>query len=228
MKSKNIVGIACCFLVSGLWISSCSKMDATYDQFLKKGENIYLGRIDSAKIFAGKNRVKFRYWSSDPKSTGLMVYWASRGDSLMTDVPDKLKSDSVDLIIPDLPEGILSFEMIMTNKTLPYKSMPFNTSSRVYGEQYQASLIDRYMKTIEYDNLTKELTIVWYGTIPNAVACELRYADPEGNVTTRMVPSTEGVTVVDRAAKELAYRTLYVPEPTAIDTFYTPFKEVDF
>lgn len=226
MKSIKIFGIICCLFASSILIYSCSKMDGTYDQFLKQGENIYLGRVDSAKVFTGKKRVKFRYWSSDPKSTELMVYWSSRGDSFQISVPSKLKSDSAEFIVPNLPEGILSFELVMMNKNLPYKSMPFNISNRVYGDQFQASLIDRFIKTKQYDLLTKKLNIAWYGTIQNAIGCELVYTGLNGIKMLEIVPSGESTTIIEGVEGDLKYRTVYLPEPLSIDTFYTPYKGI--
>lgn len=226
MKSIKIFGIICCLFTSSILIYSCSKMDGTYDHFLKQGENIYLGRVDSAKVFAGKNRVKFRYWSSDPKSTELMVYWSSRADSLLIIVPSKLKSDSVEFIVPNLPEGILSFELVMMNKNLPYKSMPFKLSNRIYGDQFQTSLIDRFIQTKQYDPLTKKLNITWYGTIQNAIGCELLYTGLNGIKMLEIVPSGESTTIIDGVERDLKYRTVYLPEPLSIDTFYTPYKEI--
>src|SRR5690554_2206975 len=74
----------CIFTVSVL--SSCSKMNDLHDEYLKRGEQIYVGQPDSAKIFPGNERALLRYWTSDPKASKLLVYWNARQDSLLLDI----------------------------------------------------------------------------------------------------------------------------------------------
>ena len=44
------------FLSIGALIS-CDGMDATYKEFIEEGPIVYIGKVDSLKAYAGRNRV---------------------------------------------------------------------------------------------------------------------------------------------------------------------------
>ena len=46
------------FLSIGALIS-CDGMDATYKEFIEEGPIVYIGKVDSLKAYAGRNRQKY-------------------------------------------------------------------------------------------------------------------------------------------------------------------------
>lgn len=227
MKSRYMYTPMLLLIVLMVAFSSCSKMNDLHDEYLQRGETIYVGKPDSVEVFAGKERVKFRYWLSDPKAEKLIVYWLSRTDSIVIDVPSHERNDSVEFIIPDLPEYNYSFELFTTNKDFGNRSISFQTSGSAYGERFQASLLNRVMEYSRFIS-KEEVEIKWLGAIERGVGCELLYTNKEGEEVRRFVPMNEQTTWIDdMKGDDLSYRTLFLPEETAIDTFYTDYKPVE-
>ncbi len=226
MKLKYLYHLIYSFVAVLVITSSCSDMNALHDVYLKRGETIYTGRVDSARVFAGKNRVLLRYWSSDIKAANLLVYWLSRTDSVLLSIPEKLANNPVDVYISELPEGSLYFELFTLNKNLKNRSIDYNIGGNVYGDKYQETLLDRTIKTKVFDPMTGQLTITWLGSVENAVGCDIEFSDINGSTIKQRIPITENNTVLNNVAGSLKYRTLFLPEATAIDTFYTDYKSV--
>jgi len=224
MKLKNF--FAYNFVAVLFLMSSCGGINELHDAYLQHGETIYTGRVDSAVALAGNKRVLLRYWVSDIKAAKLQVYWLSRTDSVLLDIPVKPESEPVEVYISDLPEGSLYFELFTMNKDLINKSIAYNLGGNVYGDKYQATLLNRTIKTKVFDPLTGKLTINWLGTVEKSVGCDVEYTDINGATVTIRVPITENTTVLTDVAGDVKYRTLFLPEETALDTFYTEFKSV--
>jgi hypothetical protein len=226
MKSTYLYHLAYGLILGLFVMSSCFDMNDLHDEYLQRGETIYTGRVDSAKVFAGKNRVLLRYWTSDIKAANLMVYWLSRSDSVLLTIPDKLAETPVDVYISDLPEASLYFELFTLNENLKNRSIVYDIGGNVYGDKYQETLLNRTIKTKVFDALTGQLIITWLGTVENSVGCDVEYTDVNGATITRRVSTAETTTVLEYVAEDLKYRTLFLPEEAAIDTFYTNYKSV--
>lgn len=209
-----------------LLFAACSKMNDPHDPYLKRGETVYVGRVDSARVLAGNGRVLLRYWTSDPKAKRMMVYWNSRTDSTMLEIPSKLRADSVDVIIPELAEYNYLFELFTMTKEMTNRSIVFQKGGAAYGEKFQATLTDRVIKSRTYVPASGQLTLVWLGSVEKAVGCDITFTNKAGNTVTQRIPVTESTSVIKDVAANVRYNTLFLPEATAIDTFYTPLKTI--
>jgi hypothetical protein len=64
-------------------LASCEKADK-YKEFVKDGEISYIGKLDSVKVYSGKNRVMIKGMiTSDPKIVECRVFWNNKKDSLV-------------------------------------------------------------------------------------------------------------------------------------------------
>lgn len=209
-------------------LGACSKMDDLHDPYLKRGETIYVGKPDSLKIFAGKDRVKLRYWISDPKSAKMTVYWLSRRDSVVIDIPPHSAKDSLEYIISNLPEYTHSFEFVTSNKNFENKSVTFQAPGTAYGDNFQSSLSNRIIQSTFLPSAT-ELKINWLGSVEKGIGSEVVYFNSNGVSMKRYVPMIDSETLIEDVdvTKGVTTRTLFLPEPTAIDTFYTAYKEIE-
>jgi hypothetical protein len=81
-------------------------------------------------------------FTSDPKIVKYKVYWNSKQDSIETAVTRTNGVDTAKLFIPNLPEGVMTFE-IRTYDNEGHISIPVTLAGNVYGSQYQASLSNR-------------------------------------------------------------------------------------
>lgn len=224
MKPNYIYKLVNLCIVLFVLLSSCSKMNDMHDQYLQRGETIYVGKPDSVKVLAGKERVKIRYWSSDPKAVKLAVYWLSRTDSVIVDIPAHSAKDPLELIIPNLPEYNYSFELVTMNKDLKNRSVTFPVSGSSYGTKFQATLINRPIKSsLKYPTYLETL---WLGAIEKGIGCELKYVNALGASVKTFVPMTDKINTITDLVGGISYRTSYIPTPTSIDTFYTAYQPV--
>lgn len=201
---------------------ACSDMNDLHDKYLRKGETIYVGRPDSVKVFSGRDRVLMRYWSSDPKAKKMMVYWQLRSDSILVSIPTR---DSVDLLINNLPESSYNFELVTMKEDLTCRSIPFQINANTYGKRYQSSINFHLIKSAKLIS-SKDIAIEWYPPNDNEIGNEIVYRNTDGLEVSKIVSQDEVVTKFFDYGKDLKYRTLYLPTPTAIDTFYTDYQFV--
>ena len=55
---KQLYFIVACMCM--IWLAACSDMNDVHDIYLKNGETVYIGRVDSIHVFSGRERVKIR------------------------------------------------------------------------------------------------------------------------------------------------------------------------
>lgn len=213
--------------ISFVFLTACTEMNDVHSLYLQRGETIYVGKPDSAIIFPGNERARLRFWSSDMKAAKLVIYWRSKTDSLVLDIPPHLPEDSMDVMISNLSETNYSFDLVTMNNDFGNRSIPLQISCNIYGEQFQDALLDRFIST---STLSPELQleIKWQGAVQKGIGCEVQYVHMNGITMTLYVPMTESTTLIDSVGGAVNYRTLFLPEETAIDTFYTAYRPVSF
>lgn len=220
---NGIFTTLCFFLLLGLsW--SCSDMD-DYKKYIEDGEISYTGKIDSLMLFSGRNRVLIEgLFIADPKIVECRIFWNSGSDSLSVPITRTNGVDTLSVLIEGLGENVHNFE-IRTYDALGNSSIPMYGIGTAYGDRYQASLINRPVisndmgggaLTINYGSM--DLTTGVFGT-------EVNYVDVTNMENTIIVPidSTNVVIYDFQPGSEYTYRTLFLPDTTSIDTFYTDY-----
>ena len=77
------------FLSIGALIS-CDGMDATYKEFIEEGPIVYIGKVDSLKAYAGRNRVMLEWQKLlDPRAKTAKIFWENRTKSTELQLTDK-------------------------------------------------------------------------------------------------------------------------------------------
>jgi hypothetical protein len=219
-------------------LAACSKMDDTYKNFLNGGEIIYTGKVDSLKVFPGKNRVLLSwYLISDPKITKCRVYWNQRGDSTEVAVKRTGGTDTIRLLLDKLPENIYTFQ-VYTYDNAGHSSVKEEAIGNAYGDAYLATLSNRPVRIAKYDATKKETTIWWFGVNNQVQSVEVLYTNTAG-VETKIVQVADSVPAGPRdplefraslklpgyqAGTSFKFRTAYKPVKIAIDTFYTAYE----
>ena len=217
---------ACCAIVF-----SCSKMDDTYDDFIKDGEVVYTARVDSAKVYPGNNRMGLSMLLiSDPRITKVKVYWEISGqpDSTEKTIQRTTGIDTVWFSFPKLAEGTYTFN-IYTGDNAGHRSVKSDVIGTVYGEKYIAQLVNRAIKNGSYDGVAKTATIKWFGVNIDVLGEEFIYTDTLGVVRKQFEKhggSADSLSVLPAFKKgnTFQFRTLYKPSPNAIDTFYSNYE----
>ena len=97
------------FLSIGALIS-CDGMDATYKEFIEEGPIVYIGKVDSLKAYAGRNRVMLEWQKLlDPRAKTAKIFWENRTKSTELQLTDKATLTQV--VVEDLAEGSYVFEI---------------------------------------------------------------------------------------------------------------------
>ena len=222
MKIKQYINYSLLGLIV-YCLSSCSKMDDTYKDFLKTGEIIYLGKADSVKAWSGKDRILVSWRiPKDPKVTGAVVYWNNKTDSVKVTFTKPSLTDSVSVMISDLDERLYTFE-IYTFDNSGHKSLKASASADVYGDEYISSLYPRPINTVEM--IGPDGTIAWLGTGSGAIGVELNYTNNTNSPVNIFVPSDSVKTTLAayKPNSSFTYRSLYIPDTLSIDTFYSVY-----
>jgi hypothetical protein len=227
IKYKSRIWFACIFcLLASAFISSCSKMDE-YKKFTVNGEISYTGKLDSVKVMSGRNRVLVKgLFLADPKVTTCKIFWNNMADSVTIPVNKKAAIDSLSFFVEKLTEGIQNF-VIYTYDKAGNKSIPVYKTGRSYGERYQSSLINRPVGSA-FTAANGVTTITWLGMdrLTGVFATELEYTDLNDKLVTAKAPIDSTTTTLKnlKPGSSLRYRTLFLPDTTSIDTFYTNYQ----
>lgn len=208
---------------------NCTDMNDKHDIYLVGGEEIYIGKVDSLNVFPGNNRVKIRFWASDPRCKAVGFFWSPFNDSTFVNINKTSSIDSFEVIIGDtisnkeIKEGTYTFK-VFTYDNKNHRSVPFEKIVKVYGEKYQAALSNRVLISKMYSSVNGNLLLSFGMPInEDDIGLEISYSDRDGFDKDTVIVN-EDITfpvilpIVD-SSKEVAYRTLYLPEPLAIDTF---------
>jgi len=224
------------FMFAVVFISSCNDMNDSINEYMKNGERIYIGIPDSIKTFSGRQRFQLSLLLKDPRIDTLAIYWNQKGDSILLPVGPH-KSDSLFKFAiggGTLAEGNYVLQFISRSRG-KFKSMLVESSVNVYGSRYEAKLISRYAKTgCSYRNSTSRLSLNW-GSAVNATEKGILirfYSKWKGMEKDTFISSeslaklASGALVIQNVSynattRPVSYRTMYLPEATSIDTFYT-------
>ncbi|HEX7844933.1 MAG TPA: DUF4998 domain-containing protein [Chitinophagaceae bacterium] len=203
---------------------ACSKMEDTYKEFVQNGEIIYTGRVDSVKSYPGKNRTALTMLLlSDPKISKVKVFWNNKTDSAVKDVVRTTGVDTVKFMLTNMTEGTYAFE-IYTYDNQGHSSIKTDAIGIVYGQNYINSLFNRPLRSMTY--AASKATLKWYGPSAQTIGQQINYTDSLNVAQSIFVPKADTMTVLSNFKKlgTFQYRTLYLPEVNAIDTFYSAYE----
>lgn len=226
-QQKNIAYfiIALLLLIAG----ACTKIDAYKDKYTSGGSIIYPGKMDSVKIYSGNKRVKVMgLFTSDPKIVKYRVFWNNKQDSIEVPVTRTPGVDTAKVIIPNLPEGLMSFE-IRTYDAQGHISVPVVAAANVYGDLYQGSITNRAIVNAAMQTDGSAL-ITWADVDSNAgiASMEIKYTDKlskqHDTVVTSVLTSQTTTLPKFQPGNSISYSTVYLPNPTAIDMFYVAYQ----
>lgn len=225
MKKYSFKKVMYCFIVSLLiGVYSCAIND-DYKKFVDEGELSYTGKIDSLKIFSGRNRVQVNgLIISDPKVTELRVYWNTKKDSVVIPINKTSGVDVVSSIIENLSENIYNFE-VRTFDAKGNSSISQNVTASTYGQRYQASLANRNIINSIPDGDKLTINFADMDRSSGVIGSEIIYTSSNGLEKTIFVKIDDSNVVIPdcKFLAPFKYRTTFKPTATAIDTFYTDY-----
>ncbi|NQX42960.1 F5/8 type C domain-containing protein [Pedobacter steynii] len=203
---------------------ACKKMDNTYKQFVVPGGKYYPGRANGARFQAGNKRGRL-YWlrNADPKTVKAKIYWNNYADSV--EIPISNEKDTISYMFSNLPENFYTF-IIKTYDLAGNASVPVEVPGAIYGDSYQERLLPRPLKGALLKT-SNQLFTTWEAAdiASGAYATEVEYTNNSGQLSTKRVRVNISEFNVDdyKVGTQFRYRTVFRPDSTGIDFFYTPY-----
>jgi hypothetical protein len=129
-----------------------------------------------------------------------------------------------------IQEGNYTLQVI-TRDDNHHFSVPFEKIINIYGNRFRSALTDRVLKKVTYKAADASLSLTFSGaTSDKEIGIEIFYTDRNGDAMTVMKANKDLTAAVKLlqvdAGRTVSYRTLFLPEPLAVDTFYTAGKMV--
>jgi hypothetical protein len=210
-------------------ITACRKMDDYKDKYLSEGSITYAGKIDSVKAHPGDGRIMLSgLLIADPKITSLHIYWNNKADSFVLPITRTTGVDTVRAILNKMEEGVKTFTLTTFDK-YGNSSVDVTITGRVYGDVYKSLLLNRTIKDGLFDGDSVSLDWNVLDASTGALGCELQFTDKSNNLQKLFVKRTDTRTVLTnyKYGTKFNYRTLYLPDTLAIDTFYSKYQETE-
>jgi hypothetical protein len=206
--------------VLGVTLATCTKTkNNAYKDYLKGGEIVYPGRVDSVIVQAGNKRARIvAVLGNDPLVNKLRIYWNNKADSI--EAPVDHSTDSIKVVIPNLREGNYNFT-VHTFDQAGNKSVVAHAAGNVYGDSYISSLSNRTLKSVGLSKDGLQVSLAWGEAAGGELGTEINYTGSDGKAYQVIVPIGESVTVLPNYQEQskLTYRSLYKPDTTAFEYF---------
>lgn len=208
-------------------ISACTKQ-SDYKKYLGNGEILYTGKADSLLVHAGRNRVQLSWLLiSDPKISRAKIYWNNHKDSAMLDIKRTSGVDTIRYFIGNLEERAYTFEVYNYDRD-GNTSVRSEATGFVYGSFYEDALLTRAFSNAEMKDGNAEISWANIDTTGGIIGMQLQYTTSDHVAhDTVIAAEPEGqVTVLNNylSMSSFRYRTLYMPDKLAVDTFHTAYE----
>ncbi len=222
MKFRNIIinTFLCALAVN---MVACQKQDHAYEQFVKDGERIYIGKVVEVVAKPGKGRVGLSWGVFDSRAKKIKIKYNDGLDSIMLDVSKTESVDYMDVVINNLQERLYSFQ-IYTLDGYGNQSVARTIDCQSYGENYRKTLNNRFISSAVKSG--KNLNMNWLSSKSPVVETEIEYFDAttgESKVV-KLPVATNTITLTNvKFDQGLRYRTKYSPTDNALDYFYSDY-----
>lgn len=212
-----LVGLGCLYLIS------CSKMDASYKDYVVPNGISYVGKADSIMVNSGRRRVRISWLrGTDPNATRAVIYWNNRADSITVPITGEKPTDTISVIIDHLAENPYTFQ-IYTFDQYGHASIKVDALGHSYDSLYESRLLARLADTVIQQG--DDAVVKWFAADATSFASEIKYTDIHGAIHRFTVPTDLDSTLLKdfKFGTSLVFRSLYKPDSLCIDTFYTAF-----
>lgn len=217
----------CLLALVSLLFFSCEDFMDVHKDYIEGGEIIYSTKPDSVSFVAGKERIQFTCWTYNaPNVKTIDVYWNDQLDSLQIPVTMGTGRDSITVILENMEPKAYTFN-IRTTDNFGHKSLFVSDFGTSYGDVYYSTLIDRRVRNLDLSD--KGGTITWYSKLDGLVRNEVRYTKQDGTQAVVFMPAEDNSVLCPdlKPGTGFEYRSLYIPEEEAIDTFATAWVEYE-
>lgn len=208
-------------------LTACGKEHYQYEKYIENGPIVYPGRADTLLAKAGKERIQLS-WAvpSDLNITGYKLFWNFGADSLPLPGRSGDHDDTLSVYVNNLPEGAYSFTLYSYDAQ-GHRSVGTQAFGYVYGPVFASTIFNRPIRNLRRAATGDSLIVAWVGLDAKSIGTEWSYTGLDGQAASLFSPLGDStiITHID-VAQPIAYRSLFLPEAQAIDTFYTAFKPI--
>ena len=212
------------FILSFLALGSTCMVSCDSDDTLPvEPEEATVAQLQSFSVKPGKNRVFVEGTvPANADIAEIRIYWNEQSDSKTIAVSSSSEAQQISTYIENLDEKFYAFE-VQTVTAAGDGSILLKGGSEVYGDNYSNLLFNRPVNAnvLEESSLTIEFGEMDLST--GVIGTQLNYETTEGSQEELFIPvSKKDLKITDfKAGTSYSYRSVFVPSPVAVDTFYT-------
>ena len=223
-RTVKYFALLCLLMVS---LYGCEKMDDSFKKFIVKGGHTYPGKAVDPVAHSGNHRILLSWKKgTDPTIVAAVVYWNNYTDSIEVDIPPT--EDSTNVFIENLAEQQFTFQIVTINNKGD-RSVPAEVLGNSHGELYQESIPNRPILQTLFDG-EGGVEIRWGAAdlSDGAYGMQIRYTNLEDQNEIAYFPIEDSSTIISNIkGVSFDFRTVYLPDSTAIDTFYTAYENFE-
>ncbi len=222
---KKIINYILAFSTACGILTACDDFMEIHQKWIEGGEIVYATKIDSVAVYGGKERVKLGLWTYNATSVEqLVITWNFGTDSLVMPVSFNAGKDSMEVVIDNLPEKAYTFNVNTIDMYGNTSLVEVGTGSS-YGADFEGGMNPRKVRSIVMGEDGGEIT--WATADEKVIATQVKFTDADDNAVELTVLPEERITICENIKSGTGFicRSLLLPEPAAIDTFYTEWSE---
>jgi hypothetical protein len=207
-------------LASTIVLTCCKKWD-DYKKYISAGEKVYPYAATGIKSYPGNQRVLLTWLHGiDTRVKTYVITWNNGSDSLVVNAGTYKAGDTVKQFITNLPEANYSFT-IYSKDVAGNRSVPAHVPAvNVYGPKYQATLLNRPLRSVDYSGSTQLLTVEWNAPDTINLGTQVWYTDAAGAAKSLSFDATQNtISFSWQVGSKIYYQSMYKPTSTAIDNF---------
>ncbi|CDC89480.1 DUF4998 domain-containing protein [Bacteroides faecis] len=207
-----------------LCMTSCTDIHDTYSEYIKDGEQIYVGKLADVKIHPGFQRMMIK---------GSMKYLATAKTCIIELVGyDKVFTTDIDRTQPEFSYEIKDVEEGNYYVKITTKDKEGNTSLSetynvdVYGTEHIATYYPKRITDMQFVIADNSLNLIW-NQADNVVEAIVKYYDSNEQLLTLTVKGDAASTNLPdwKATSILTVETRILPSETALDIVSLPISE---
>lgn len=228
---KKILKNILFFYISLNLIISCNKMHDFHADYVKDGERIYVIAPDTVYAKAGELRLEVSMLVFNGENISeSVVEWEDDHELFFKkfDVSYKKPLDSVSFIIDNLQEKSYILNIFNLDES-GNRSIKKRVIGTVYGSKYKSTLLNRPITKIEGGGSESTLKITWGPFQEGYLGTEICFINKTGNKECKIIGVKDNFLIIENweVESEINYKSFYIPELNAIDTFCTDVEKVN-
>lgn len=230
MKTLYRITVITLFLISSFAFTSCDNMEDIHADYIENGEIIYAAISDTLYSKPGNLRLQIANFIFNGESIDkCVIEWEDNKEQFRESFHVSLNRgiDSVLITLNNMKEQSYIFNIYNVD-IYGNRSIKSQLSASVYGPTFESGLFNRPLNSIQGGESVDSLVFTWGATSENYVGTEVSYINIHGDIENKMLSSNDNRLVIRewKPESEMNYRSFYIPELNAIDTFSTDIDKV--